>query len=409
MTIGNKTLFTLVLLCLLSFTLLSLFNVSSPARTLETHPAEPKENWIINIIPPGGSIFSVLEQNQLPLSEIASVSFRFGNFVDVTTIQPGDTLKLLLSEDGSKIQKMMFLQEPTLRHIFVAQGDSLLYTPQQLPVKTRLRVLDGTLDGTLDASLLALGLTPTEKQQINNGLETKINFSAHARQGDTFRVFVEERLFEGKKISGTKILYASYTGENTGTHELFRFEDKPEKSVLTGLYTTDGKSGVTNGVGYPLASIHVVSPFGRRIDPFWGRWAFHEGVDYRARYGTPVYAVANGTVVAAGYNGGWGNQIKIRHASGLVTQYAHLSSMSVRNGQTVVRGQVIGRVGSTGRSTGAHLHFGLISGGNYINPNQLRMVGAERLSDAKMVEFKAQMDSIRALMQSQSKKPLASI
>jgi murein DD-endopeptidase MepM/ murein hydrolase activator NlpD len=389
------------------FSLISMVPSSRLSRPAVTQPREPEEQWIVDLIPPGGSIFSTLEKNGIPLQEIATVTFRFGNFVDVTTIQPGDTLKLQLSPDGQKISKMMFIQEPTSRHIFTAQGDSLAYTLQQLPVQIRPRILEGKLKGTLDASLLALGLTHAEKQQINNGLETKINFASHARNGDDFKVFVEERIFEGRKISGTKIFYVSYTGELTGTHELFRYEDKEEGSVFTGLYTTDGKSSYNNSWGYPLGSVHVVSSFGRRIDPFWGCWAFHEGIDYRAGYGTPVYAVAIGTVVSAGYNGGWGNQVKIRHSSGMVSQYAHLSSMSVRAGQKVSRGQVIGRVGSTGRSTGAHLHFGLISGGNYVNPSQLHMVGAEKLNAAQMEVFKQQMAAIRQRMGSLTQTPLA--
>ena len=164
--------------------------------------------------------------------------------------------------------------------------------------------------------------------------------------------------------------------------------------MLNGLYTKEGKSCHSNGVGFPLSVIHLVSPFGRRLDPFYGNWANHQGVDYRAHYGTPVYAVANGKVTDAGYSGGWGNEIRIKHPSGLTTQYAHLSSMSVRKGQTLKKGQIIGRVGSTGRSTGAHLHFGLIKGKKYINPTNLKMVGTEKLNETQMARFKSQQQII---------------
>jgi len=318
--------------------------------------------------------------------------------VDVTTIQPGDTLKIELTPDGERISRLVFVQEPTARHVFTAQDDSLAYNLEQLPVETRLRILTGKLKGTMDSSLLAAGLAPAEKQQVNNGLEADINFPRDAKNGDTFSIFLQERIFEGRKLSGSKILYVSYTGIQTGKHELFRYEDPAEKSVLSGLYTVEGKSNSITGVGYPLSSIHVISKFGRRIDPFYGHWRQHQGVDYRARHGTPVYAVANGTVISARYSGGWGNEIRIRHSSGLVTQYAHLSSMRVRGGQKVSRGQVIGKVGSTGRSTGSHLHFGLLSGNKYINPSQLRMVGAEKLNASQMVKFTKQMQAIREQM-----------
>ncbi|HRX77144.1 MAG TPA: M23 family metallopeptidase, partial [Candidatus Cloacimonadota bacterium] len=270
---------------------------------------------------------------------------------------------------------------------------------EALPVQKRVRILKGSLESTLDAALLSLGLAPADKQNINNGLEGEISFHSDARKGDSFKVFLEERIFEGKPLPRAKVLYVSYDGKRTGMHELFRYEQDDEKSVLNGLYNKEGKSNNTSGVGYPLSSIHVSSSFGRRLHPVSGRWAHHDGVDYRARYGTPIYAVANGTVTSARWNGGYGKEVRIKHPSGYTTLYAHLSSIGVRNGQTVKRGQVVGRVGSTGVSTGAHLHFGLISAGRYINPNQLRMVGAEKLNAAQMAEFERQKQIIRTRME----------
>lgn len=397
MSLGKTLLYGLILICLFGFSLASL--IETPAAAAGLRPKQrTEEQWITATIPEGGSIYSVLEDSGLPLSEIAGFTYEFGNYIDVTTIQPGDTLKLLLSPKARSLRKLTFVQEPTTRHHFTVLKDSLAYSVEELPVQHRQRILEGKLDGTLDASLLAAGLSPAEKQLINNGLEAKINFARDAKQGDSFRVFLEERVFEGQKLGGSIIHYVSYTGKQTSTQELFRYDDHTEKSVLTGLYSADGKNNNTSGVGFPLGAIHVISPFGSRIDPFYRRWRTHQGVDYRARYGTPVFAVANGSVESAKYGGGWGNEIRIHHASGLVTQYAHLSSMCVRAGQKVTRGQVIGRVGNTGRSTGAHLHFGLVSGQNYINPTNLKMVGAEKLDPAQLAEFKNQMQAIRTRM-----------
>lgn len=399
MSIGKKILLTTILIILALFSLASLFNIKhKPAGAEEDFFKEDPEPWIIKVVPPGGSIFSVLSELELPGPEIGLLAYQFGQYIDVTTIQPGDTLKVIMDEEPRKISKMMFVQEPTTRHHFAVLGDSLSYTLEALPVQKRERVVEGTLESTLDAALLALGFPPSIKQSINNGLEGEISFQTDARKGDKFQVFIEERIFEGKPLPRSKVLYVNYSGQRTGFHELYRYEQDDEKSVLNGLYNKDGKSNNASGVGYPLSAIHVSSPFGRRLDPFTGRWKSHQGVDYRARTGTPVYAVAAGTVISARYNGGYGNEVRIQHPSGLITQYAHLSSISSRVGQTVKRGQVIGRVGSTGRSTGAHLHFGLISGGKYINPNNLRMVGAERLNQAQMAEFEEQKRQIRQRM-----------
>lgn len=350
--------------------------------------------YTVAVIPEGGSLYSVLGKSGLPMGEIATFAISFGEKIDVTTIQPGDTLKYILTPDKQKISRLIYIPELTVKHEFALVGDKLTYSQKNLPVQKKMRLLKGKLETTLDKSLLTMGLSPTEKQQINNGLESVINFQKDARKGDSFDVLLEERWFGKTRLTQTRIFYVSYTGENTGKHELFRYEDEDDKSTLNGLYTKDGKSNNTNGVGFPLNRIHTISSFGRRIDPIYRSWRQHQGIDYLAHYGTAIFAVANGTVRSAGWNGGYGNEIIIHHPSGLDTQYAHLSSISVRRGQTVRRGQVIGRVGSTGKSTGAHLHFGLIKGRSYINPTNLRMVGAEKLNAQQMVRFLQQQTAI---------------
>jgi len=407
MNLGRNILLGLVLASVIGFSVYSVFDPDRPVRhkalrntasqdSLKTDP------WIVEIVPDGGSLYGIMEKNGVPLREIATITFQFGDFIDVTTIQPGDTLKLKLSPAKDRIEAMTFVQEPTIRHQFIVKGDSLVYTEEKLPVSEETKLLAGRLEGTLSASLDKLGLPNQDAQQIINALESKINFRRDAKAEDEFQILASLRYFEGKLIPGGKVLYASYNGKKAGKHELFRYEDPNPKSVLTGLYGPDGKivrSTSGGGVGYPLGSIHVRSKFGRRVDPVYGHWAMHQGVDYKASYGTPVMAVANGTVTEAHYAGGWGNQVRIKHPSGLTSQYAHLSSIAVRRGQSVNKGQVIGRVGSTGKSTGPHLHFGLMKGGQWINPTNLKMVAAEQLTVIQLKDFTRQRDLIKAQLQ----------
>jgi len=119
----------------------------------------------------------------------------------------------------------------------------------------------------------------------------------------------------------------------------------------------------------PVRTAEFTSGYGTRTDPFQGRAARHQGIDLAAPLGTPIYATADGTVSEAGWNsGGYGNLIKVDHGRGIETRYAHLSSLAVRPGQRVARGQVIGRMGSTGRSTGSHLHYEVRIDGRAVNP-----------------------------------------
>ncbi|MDD2332187.1 MAG: M23 family metallopeptidase [Candidatus Cloacimonetes bacterium] len=397
MDLGKTILLTLILGLIILFSIIptcfSAKNKSDKALQNLT-PNVPQEPWMQSTIPEGGSIYSILEKSGIPLPEIARFSYQFGNYIDVTTLQPGDTLRVIFDPDSQKITKAMFTQEPTIRHHFKTESDTLRYEKELLPVSLQTRIINGELNNTLDSTLLALGLHPYEKQQINNGLEGDINFQTDARNGDKFSILIEERIFEGKRMPRAKILYVSYEGSRTGFHELFRYEEE-EGAVVNGLYNKEGKARSTSGVGYPLGYIHVSSTFGRWVNPISGRWEFHTGYDYRASYGTPVYSVANGVVTVSSYNGGWGNEIRIKHPSGMVTQYAHLSTLGVRTGHAVKKGQVIGRIGSTGYSTGPHLHFGLMQGGQWISPANLRMVGAEKLSSAQMEKFKLMQDKIR--------------
>ncbi len=394
MHFGKKILLIIIIVTIVLFSILTCFYKTGS----RPEAADTLANWTITTIPAGGSLYSVLGNSELPMQEIGLFAVHFGENIDVTTIQPGDTLKYILTPDNRRIEKLIYIQEIDEQHHFYLQNDSLRYSLVKLPVRTETRLIKGTLDSTLDKSLLAMGLTAAEKQHINNGMEGEINFQKDARNGDKFLVLLEERYLGSIRLPRSKIMYVSYEGRLTGKHEMFRYQEDDDKSTLNGLYNLEGKSNNNSGVGFPLSRIHVRSKFGRRIDPVYGGWAMHQGIDYKASHGTPVFAVANGTVSSAGWNGGYGKCIVIKHPSGLSTQYAHLSSIGVKSGQSVRRGQIIGRVGSTGKSTGAHLHFGLIKGKTYINPTNLRMVGAEKLNDKQMVRFKQQQMQIRQLL-----------
>ncbi|NDA47525.1 MAG: M23 family metallopeptidase [Alphaproteobacteria bacterium] len=127
----------------------------------------------------------------------------------------------------------------------------------------------------------------------------------------------------------------------------------------------------------PLPVIDPTSSFGYRLDPFIGRMAMHTGIDLRLARGAPVHATAAGKVDSAGYNGGYGNMVDIDHGNGLVTRYGHLASITVKEGQTVKIGDVIGLMGSTGRSTGPHLHYEIRIHDNPVDPLRFLRAGAK--------------------------------
>ena len=124
-----------------------------------------------------------------------------------------------------------------------------------------------------------------------------------------------------------------------------------------------------------IGDVDMSSPFGMRMDPFLGRPAVHTGIDLRGEIGEPVRATATGRVSIAGREGGYGNMVEINHGNGLATRYGHLSQIDVKVGQTVRIGEVIGRIGSTGRSTGPHLHYETRVNGEAIDPQKFLRAG----------------------------------
>jgi len=138
-------------------------------------------------------------------------------------------------------------------------------------------------------------------------------------------------------------------------------------AALTQLDTVR-ESALSMPVSVPAPGAQITSRYGKRKDPFLGRLAFHSGIDFRTRTGTPVRASGSGTVVRAGRAGGYGNMVEIDHGHGLTTRYAHLSKILVKKGERVVAGATIAKSGNSGRSTGPHLHYEIRRNGKAINP-----------------------------------------
>lgn len=161
-----------------------------------------------------------------------------------------------------------------------------------------------------------------------------------------------------------------------GGDELSIVEEANAVAMALAQFQSARKALLTAPVQQPVAgAAQVSSGYGNRTDPFLKRTAFHSGIDFRAPTGTPVLAAAGGRVIHAGTNGGYGKMVDIDHGNGLVTRYAHLSAISVSLGDTVTGGQRLGLAGSTGRSTGPHLHFEVRRGGGALDPTRFLAAG----------------------------------
>jgi len=150
----------------------------------------------------------------------------------------------------------------------------------------------------------------------------------------------------------------------------------------------------------PIDGARLSSGFGMRQHPILGYTAMHRGVDFAAPTGTPIQAAGNGTIEMVGTNGGYGNYIRIRHTNAYATAYAHLSGFAkgLRKGNRVSQGQVIGFLGSTGSSTGPHLHYEVLSGGNQINPLSIKVAASRKLEGKELERYRAHLREIDAIL-----------
>jgi len=203
-------------------------------------------------------------------------------------------------------------------------------------------------------------------------MKHSVNFKS-IQKGDKLAIVYDQKMRLGQPIGIPDIKVAMIESHNQ-KHYVFKHTDGK-------YYDENGTELVKKYMGKPLHHIRITSPFtNRRWHPVLHRYKAHLGTDFRARRGTPILAVADGKVIFSGWMRGYGNVIKIRHADGYVTLYAHQSRRKAKAGQRVKKGQVIGFVGSTGRSTGPHLHFGLYKNGRPINPMRMVKFSSKGLS-----------------------------
>ena len=234
--------------------------------------------------------------------------------------------------------------------------------------------------------------------QFANTYEYSVDFQRDIQPGDEFELFFEvARDHKGEIIKAGDLLYTSFSPRGKKT-DYYLYKDSKDRE---NFYDAKGKTAKRKLRATPINGARLSSSFGRRKHPILGYRKMHTGVDFAAPRGTPILAAGSGTVERANRYGGYGNYIRIRHTDGYKTAYAHLKGFArgVKKGKYVKQDQVIGYVGTTGRSTGPHLHYEVIHHGKKINPRRLSQLSGKPLKKSEMPSFKtrrAEIDSMRS-------------
>ena len=253
-------------------------------------------------------------------------------------------------------------------------------------LQSRLRMSTGVIHTSLFAATDAALVPDAVANQLAEIFSSDIDFRRDLRRGDRFTVIYESLEADGEPMRNGRVLSAEFVNGGKALQSIW-FQEPGNKG---GYYSFDGQSKRRTYLAAPLEFSRVSSGYGMRFHPVSGGQKAHLGVDYAAPTGTAVRAVGDGVVDFAGWQNGYGNFILLKHRSGQSTAYGHLSRIHVRKGQRVDQGDLIGAVGSTGVSTGAHLHFEFRDNGVHKDPLTLARQGeAVPVSAASRADFNA--------------------
>lgn len=341
----------------------------------------------------GESLGSVLLGLGVEQASVHQAALAAARFVDLRQLRAGTPWRAYLDDEGALDRFDLVLAtrgELTVRR---SEGEWL---SQWRPFDRRLRVrsVQGALDGSLEASVGRAG-GPTElAYEMADVLQWDLDFTRDLRRGDEFRLLFEEVLIEGHEPRPERVLAVSYGRSEGRRIEAFFFGEGKN----AGYYDAEGRPLRKLFLRSPMPYSRVTSGYSsRRFHPVLGVFRPHYGVDYGAPVGTPVRVTASGTVVSAGWDGGGGKTIKVRHSNGYLTAYLHLSRFArgVRSGAIVRQGDVIGFVGATGLATGPHLDYRVQLNGRWINPQSIKSVPAEPISKLDQPVFVVSRDAMR--------------
>ena len=265
---------------------------------------------------------------------------------------------------------------------------------------TKLQAIEGRIEGSLFVSARAKGAPHRTVADLANIFAYDVDFQREIFGGDEFEAVYEVRYDEdGREVGAGEVLFARLKWRGrTKEKAYYRFAAKDGGSKAD-YFDASGQSAKRLLMKTPIDGARLSSGFGTRKHPILGYAKAHKGVDFAARRGTPIYAAGDGVVERANRYGSFGNYVRIRHSQGYKTAYAHLKGFAkgMRAGKRVEQGDVIGYVGTTGRSTGPHLHYEVHHNGKAVNPQRLKIATGVELKGEELVRFRSVRDGVDAL------------
>ncbi|MCC0006077.1 MAG: M23 family metallopeptidase [Methylobacteriaceae bacterium] len=384
--------------------------ISKSPPPADKQPTQMDERLVV--VRHGETLQDVLRANSIGKQQAAEIVAALGGRKADSIASEGRRIKLLFADlDGSG--KNMTLARVTVHsddriEATVAITDEGHYVQVERAVQTAAPARKGKRGDDDDEdesgmrlydSLYQTALKQEMPKQIISDLirvfANDVDFQRAVQPGDAFEVFYDD---SEERDDREKLLYASITARDE-TFKYYRFRTPDDG--LVDYYDENGRSTRKFLIRQPIAAARITSGFGVRYHPILGYSKMHTGVDFAAPIGTPIFASGNGTVLTAGWHSGYGRRVEIQHANGYVTAYNHLSGFArgMTEGVRVRQGQVIGYLGSSGLSTGPHLHYEVMVNSHFVDPMRVKLARTREMDGKMLAEFKRErdrIDSIRA-------------
>lgn len=376
-------------------------NIKSLFNLVSTYEREKNVQKLITVAK-GDTFISMLTNLGLGYDESHEIYNAFKKEYDPANINIGQ--KILVNgiydnveEKIIRINNIIIEQGHTKRYVLQNESGNYKVSSQKEELISEVNHATGAISGSLSQSMNKQGVPHKVVNEFIKIFSYSVDFRRDVRKGDRFEIIFENNITkDGKIASAGNILYAGLQLRNEKV-ALYRFKDSKGN---VDYYTEKGFAMKKTLHRKPMSfqNARISSPFGKRRHPIYKDLRIHWGVDYAAPRGTLVYAGGDGVVQVAKYNGGYGNYIKIRHNSEYSTAYGHMQKFAsgIRPGVRVKQGQVIGYVGSTGRSTGPHLHYEVIKDGKRVNPTTIKASTGNNLEGSNLKNFKKLVADIQS-------------
>ena len=343
------------------------------------------------------TIDKVLRKFDVNVNDVKNITAEIAN-KKLSNIFINTEIKIITKEDQG-INKLVSFFYPIdeITSVEVKRNkDEFVINKNILKLEKKEVVLSNSIKNNLYSSAIEVGVEPNIIVEFANIFGFEVDFQRDIQVGDKFEIYYERLLDEDGAVRNTgKIFYASMFVNNKEI-SLYNFKYNNEN----GFYDVDGKSVIKTLMKTPINGARLSSSFGFRRHPILGFNKLHQGTDFAAKTGTPIMASGSGVVVMAQKYKGYGNYVKIRHNSTYETAYAHMSKYGrgIRKGVRVNQGQIIGYVGSTGLSTGPHLHYEVIENGKRVNSQRLKLPTGKTLDNEARNKFEVERIKIDVML-----------